>query len=138
MNYTLFLILLLAYVGVLVFIGKITSRGATNATFFNANKNASWLLVSFGMIGASLSGVTFISVPGWTAASGMTYLMMVVGFFFGYLIIAFVLLPVYYRYNVIRCLAPADSQVGTADRYERAHASVRTRNQDQQQPQPPE
>ena len=69
MNYTLFLILLLAYVGVLVLIGKITSRGATNATFFNANKNASWLLVSFGMIGASLSGVTFISVPGWTAAS---------------------------------------------------------------------
>ena len=101
MNYTLFLILLLAYAGVLVLIGKITSRGATNATFFNANKNASWLLVSFGMIGASLSGVTFISVPGWTAASGMTYLMMVVGFFFGYLLIAFVLLPVYYRYNVI-------------------------------------
>jgi Na+/proline symporter len=114
MNYTLFLILLLAYVGVLVLIGKITSRGATNATFFNANKNASWLLVSFGMIGASLSGVTFISVPGWTAASGMTYLMMVVGFFFGYLLIAFVLLPVYYRYNVISIYSFLGEKLGAS------------------------
>lgn len=114
MNYTLFLILLLAYVGVLVLIGKITSRGATNATFFNANKNASWLLVSFGMIGASLSGVTFISVPGWTAASGLTYLMMVVGFFFGYLIIAYVLLPVYYRYNVISIYSFLGEKLGAS------------------------
>ena len=114
MNYTLFLILLLAYVGVLVLIGKITSRGATNATFFNANKNASWLLVSFGMIGASLSGVTFISVPGWTAASGITYLMMVVGFFFGYLLIAFVLLPVYYRYNVISIYSFLGEKLGAS------------------------
>src|SRR6056300_1347532 len=101
MNNALFLLLLLLYVGLLAFVGYITSRGASNATFFNANKNASWLLVSFGMIGASLSGVTFISVPGWTAASGMTYMLMVVGYFLGYLFIAGVLLPVYYRNNVI-------------------------------------
>ena len=101
MNNALFLLLLLLYVGLLAFIGYITSRGASNATFFNANKNANWLLVSFGMIGASLSGVTFISVPGWTAASGMTYMLMVVGYFLGYLFIAGVLLPVYYRNNVI-------------------------------------
>lgn len=101
MNNALFLLLLLLYVGLLAFVGYITSRGASNATFFNANKNANWLLVSFGMIGASLSGVTFISVPGWTAASGMTYMLMVVGYFFGYLFIAGVLLPVYYRNNVI-------------------------------------
>ena len=101
MNNALFLLLLLLYVGLLAFVGYITSRGASNATFFNANKNANWLLVSFGMIGASLSGVTFISVPGWTAASVMTYMLMVVGYFLGYLFIAGVLLPVYYRNNVI-------------------------------------
>ncbi len=101
MNNALFLLLLLLYVSLLAFIGYITSRGASNTTFFNANKNANWLLVSFGMIGASLSGVTFISVPGWTAASGMTYMLMVVGYFLGYLFIAGVLLPVYYRNNVI-------------------------------------
>ena len=101
MNNALFLLLLLLYVSLLAFVGYITSRGASNATFFNANKNANWLLVSFGMIGASLSGVTFISVPGWTAASGMTYMLMVVGYFLGYMFIAGVLLPVYYRNNVI-------------------------------------
>ena len=101
MNNALFLLLLLLYVSLLAFVGYITSRGASNATFFNANKSANWLLVSFGMIGASLSGVTFISVPGWTAASGMTYMLMVVGYFLGYLFIAGVLLPVYYRNNVI-------------------------------------
>ena len=101
MNNALFLLLLLLYVGLLAFVGYITSRGASNATFFNANKNANWLLVSFGMIGASLSGVTFISVPGWTAASGMTYMLIVVGYFLGYLFIAGVLLPVYYSNNVI-------------------------------------
>ena len=101
MNNALFLILLLLYVGLLAVVGYITSRGASNTNFFNANKNANWLLVSFGMIGASLSGVTFISVPGWTAASGMTYMLMVVGYFLGYLFIAGVLLPVYYKNNVI-------------------------------------
>jgi len=101
MNNALFLLLLLLYVSLLAFVGYITSRGASNATFFNANKNANWLLVSFGMIGASLSGVTFISVPGWTAASGMTYMLMVAGYFLGYLFIAGVLLPVYYKNNVI-------------------------------------
>jgi len=101
MNNALFLLLLLLYVSLLAFVGYITSRGASNATFFNANKSANWLLVSFGMIGASLSGVTFISVPGWTAASGMTYMLMVVGYFLGYLFIAGVLLPVYYKNNVI-------------------------------------
>ena len=101
MNYTLFLTLLLIYVGILVLVGKLTSRGATNATFFNANKNANWLLVSFGMIGASLSGVTFISVPGWVQGAGMTYMPMVGGYLLGYIFIAAVLLPVYYKHNVV-------------------------------------
>ena len=94
MNNTLFLLILLGYVAVLAIIGFLTSRGGSNASFFNANKNANWLLVSFGMIGASLSGVTFISVPGWTGTSGLTYMPMVFGFFLGYIVIAAVLLPV--------------------------------------------
>jgi len=101
MNYTLFLTLLLVYVGVLVLVGRFTAGSGSNQTFFTANRNANWLLVSFGMIGASLSGVTFISVPGWTANSGWTYMLMVSGYLIGYAIIAFVLLPVYYRYKVI-------------------------------------
>ena len=101
MNNVLFLLLLLLYVGVLALVGFITSRGASNKTFFTANKSAHWLLVSFGMIGASLSGVTFISVPGWTTSSGMTYMLMVIGYLFGYLFIAKVLLPVYHRNNVV-------------------------------------
>ena len=101
MNYTLFLTLLLVYVGVLVLVGRFTAGSGSNQTFFTANRKANWLLVSFGMIGASLSGVTFISVPGWTANSGWTYMLMVLGYLIGYAIIAFVLLPVYYRYKVI-------------------------------------
>ncbi len=101
MNYTLFLTLLLVYVGILVLVGRFTAGSGSNQTFFTANRKANWLLVSFGMIGASLSGVTFISVPGWTANSGWTYMLMVLGYLIGYAIIAFVLLPVYYRYKVI-------------------------------------
>lgn len=112
MNSTLFLLLLLGYVAILIGVGQFTSRGATNATFFNANKSANWLLVSFGMIGASLSGVTFISVPGWTAASGMTYLAMVLGYLLGYLLIAFVLLPVYYKYNVVSIYSYLGAKLG--------------------------
>lgn len=85
----------------LIAVGRLTSRSGSNAHFFTANKRANWLLVSFGMIGTSLSGVTFISVPGWTEASGMTYMVMVLGYLVGYIIIAMVLLPVYYRFNVV-------------------------------------
>lgn len=112
MNNLLFLLLLFGYVALLAVIGFFTARGGSNSTFFNANKNANWLLVSFGMIGASLSGVTFISVPGWTATSGLTYLPMVFGFLLGYIVIAFVLLPVYYRYNVISIYSFLGARLG--------------------------
>ena len=113
MNYTLFLTLLLAYVAVLVVVGRITARGGSNETFFTAGRNANWLLVSFGMIGASLSGVTFISVPGWTANSGWTYMLMVFGYLIGYAIIAFVLLPVYYKHRVISIYSYLGDKLGT-------------------------
>lgn len=82
---------------VLIFISHFTGKGANSSTFFSANHNAKWYVVAFGMIGASLSGVTFISVPGWVRDTGMSYMPMVFGYFFGYLVIAYVLLPVYYK-----------------------------------------
>ena len=71
-----------------------------NAAFFKANNTSPWYLVDFGMIGASLSGVTFISVPGWVEAQSMGYMQMVLGYVLGYAMIGLVLLPLYYRLNL--------------------------------------
>ena len=94
------LITVLAYFAVLFAISRLTSRKADNNTFYRANRRAPWYMVAFGMVGASISGVTFISVPGMVLASQMTYLQMCLGFIVGYLVIAFVLLPLYYRLNL--------------------------------------
>ncbi len=94
------LFVLIAYFGVLFFISWRTSRGATTETFFTANRNAPWYLVAFGMIGASLSGVTFISVPGQVEANAFSYMQIVFGYLLGYLVIATVLLPLYYKHNL--------------------------------------
>lgn len=91
---------LVVYFLVLLAVSRLTSRGADNDTFYRGGRNSPWYVVSFGMIGASLSGVTFVSVPGMVRGIDMTYLQMCMGFFFGYLFIAFVLLPVYYRLNL--------------------------------------
>jgi len=77
-----------------------TSKKDDNNTFFTANKSSPWYLVAFGMVGASLSGVTFISVPGWVGSSGFTYFQVVMGYLIGYLFVAFILLPVYYNYKL--------------------------------------
>ena len=94
------LITILAYFAILFGISRLTSRKADNSTFYRANRRAPWYMVAFGMIGASISGVTFVSVPGMVLTSQMTYLQMCLGFIVGYLVIAFVLLPLYYRLNV--------------------------------------
>ncbi|WP_435263979.1 sodium:solute symporter [Tenacibaculum sp. nBUS_03] len=94
------LLLILAYFGVLIFISYITSKSANNTTFFKANNSSPWYLVAFGMIGASLSGVTFISVPGWIEGQQMSYMQMVLGYVVGYAVIGLVLLPLYYRLNL--------------------------------------
>ena len=94
------LLIVLAYFAVLFCISHLTSRKADNNTFYRANRRAPWYMVAFGMIGASISGVTFISVPGMVLTSQMTYLQMCLGFIVGYLAIAFVLLPLYYRLNL--------------------------------------
>ncbi len=94
-------VVLAGYFGLLVLVSILTSRKITSATFFNANKKSPWYLVAYGMIGASLSGVTFISVPGWVKDSQFSYFQMVLGYFLGYLGIMFILLPVYYRHNLV-------------------------------------
>jgi len=77
-----------------------TSRNSNNDSFFIGNRNSNWMLVSFGMIGTSLSGVTFVSVPGAVGSSNFFYFQVVLGYLLGYLVIAFVLLPLYYRMNL--------------------------------------
>jgi Na+/proline symporter len=94
-------ILLISYFLVLLLIAKFTSKSDSNEDFFRANRKAPWYLVAFGMVGTSLSGVTFISVPGWVGATEMTYLQVVFGYLAGYLVVAYVLLPLYYRQNLI-------------------------------------
>lgn len=100
MSPTTILILITAYFGVLVLISYFTGKEDSNAAFFKANKSAPWYLVAFGMIGTSLSGVTFISVPGLIGGQQFAYMQGVLGFFVGYFVIAFILLPIYYKLNV--------------------------------------
>lgn len=100
MSTTLIVSVLVAYFGVLIFISYVTSRNADSTTFFTGNKQSPWYLVAFGMIGASLSGVTFISVPGKVYSEGMAYFQIVLGYVLGYLVIARLLMPLYYRLNV--------------------------------------
>ena len=94
-------IIIASYFALLIAISFLTSKKQTNEEFFTGNKQSPWYVVAFGMIGASLSGVTFISVPGWVEASNFSYLQMVIGYFFGYLVVTFVLLPLYYRLSLI-------------------------------------
>jgi Na+/proline symporter len=100
MNPWILLIIVVVYFSLLILISIITSRGADNASFFVGNRKSPWFLVAFGMIGASISGVTFISVPGEVGASAFSYLQLVFGYFAGYMVIANVLLPLYYRMNL--------------------------------------
>lgn len=91
---------LVVYFLILLFISYLSKKegkASDNNAFFRAERQSSWWMVAFGMIGASISGVTFISVPGWAASTGMTYLQMCMGFIVGYFIVAFVLLPLYYK-----------------------------------------
>jgi SSS family transporter len=91
------LFLIIAYFCLLLGIAYYTSRGSTNEDFFIGNRNSHWLLVAFGMIGTSLSGVTFVSVPGTVAVAHFTYFMVVLGYLMGYWVVAYLLLPLYYR-----------------------------------------
>jgi Na+/proline symporter len=100
MSPTLLFSIVIAYFALLLSVAWVTSRGANNHSFFIGNKNSNWMLVAFGMIGTSLSGVTFISVPGAVGATAFTYFQIVLGQLIGYFVIAFVLLPVFYKLNL--------------------------------------
>ncbi len=100
MNATHILLLIGAYFLVLVLISYFTGRNDSNTDFFKAGKQSPWFVVAFGMIGASLSGVTFISVPGWVASAEFSYMQVVFGYLVGYFVIAFILMPIYYKLNV--------------------------------------
>lgn len=105
---------LLAYFFILLVISRRSStQGAQgNNAFFRAGRQSPWWMVAFGMIGASISGVTFISVPGWAANTGMTYLQMCLGFIVGYVVVAIVLLPLYYRLKLTSIYAYLGTRFG--------------------------
>lgn len=114
MHSTFILIVIAVYFALLMLISWVTSRkGAGNDAFFRANKSSKWYVVAVAMIGTSISGVTFVSVPGMVRNYDMTYMQMVLGFFFGYLVIAYVLLPLYYRLNLTTIYGYLEQRFGS-------------------------
>ena len=106
------ILLIVTYFSVLILISYLTGKSADNRTFFKANNSSPWYLVAFGMIGASLSGVTFISVPGWVEGQNMSYFQMVLGYVVGYAVIGLVLLPLYYKLNLTSIYTYLDDRFG--------------------------
>lgn len=100
MSSTVLFSVVIAYFVLLLIVAWYTSRNSTNDSFFIGNKSSNWVLVAFGMIGTSLSGVTFVSVPGTVGSAGFGYFQVVIGYLIGYILIAFILLPLYYRMNL--------------------------------------
>ena len=95
------LITILSYFVVLTLYSRfVTGRKSSNEAFFRGNRKSPWYMVAFGMVGASISGITFVSVPGMVMKSGMSYLQTCIGFIFGYIAVAFILLPIYYKLNL--------------------------------------
>ena len=112
MNGIYILLTIFIYFGLLLLVSKLTSRQSDNDAFFRGNRKSPWYVVAFGMVGASLSGVTFVSVPGMVRSIDMTYMQTVMGFFLGYLIIAHVLLPLYYKLNLITIYSYLKDRIG--------------------------
>ncbi len=106
------LLVVAGYFTFLLLISRITSRKADSASFFIGNRKSPWYVVAFGMIGASLSGVTFISVPGWVMTSQFAYMQMVLGYLLGYMLIILILLPLYYRLNLTSIYGYLDKRFG--------------------------
>jgi SSS family transporter len=113
MTPSLIITAILAYFGVLLLIAALTSRGAGNDAYFLGNKKSPWIVVAFGMIGDSLSGVTFISLPGTVQGAQFSYMQLVLGYLLGYAIIAQVLLPLYYKLNLTSIYSYLNGRFGT-------------------------
>ncbi len=105
-------LIIISYFLLLLIISLVTGRNAGNKGFFLGNRKSPWYIVAFGMIGASLSGVTFISVPGWVGESRFAYMQMVLGYLLGYLFIAHVLMPLYYRLNLTSIYTYLETRFG--------------------------
>ena len=105
-------LIVVLYFLLLIGIARYTSKGANQDSFFIGNRNSPWMVVAFGMIGASLSGVTFISVPGWVSSTGFGYMQVVLGYLVGYILIAFVLMPLYYRLKLTSIYEFFDERFG--------------------------
>jgi Na+/proline symporter len=109
----------IGYFVLLLVVAWFTSRNSNNDSFFIGNRNSNWMLVAFGMVGTSLSGVTFVSVPGTVGDfagnvhKGFAYFQVVIGYFFGYLVVAFVLLPLYYKMNLTSIYNYLQKRFGT-------------------------
>ncbi len=114
MSQILILVLIVGYFALLIGISVLTGRSDDNQTFFTGKRSSPWYVVAFGMIGASLSGVTFISVPGWVATSQFSYMQMVLGYLLGYLFIARVLLPLYYKLELASIYAYLGQRFGNS------------------------
>jgi len=109
--------LILGYFLILISVSYLVVKEDSNEVFFKANRNSPWYLVAFGMVGASLSGVTFISVPGWIEGSQFTYFQVVLGYLFGYFVVAYVLLPIYYKNNLTSIYEYLNSRLGKTSHY---------------------
>lgn len=101
-----------AYFALLLLVAWRTSRNATNDSFFIGNKSSNWMLVAFGMVGTTLSGVTFISVPGAVGRDGFGYLQVILGYVLGYIAVAFILLPLYYRLKLTSIYTYLEQRLG--------------------------
>lgn len=114
MNEIITIVTILGYFLLLLLVSHLTARDSSNDSFFRAGRRSPWFLVAFGMIGTSVSGVSFVSVPGYVGITQMTYLQMCIGFFFGYLVIAFLLLPMYYRRGLTSIYSYLEQRFGLA------------------------
>jgi len=112
MSPTLIIGLIVAYFCILIFISYLTSKNTDSETFFLANRASPWYVVAFGMIGTSLSGVTFVSIPGMVQKAQFSYLQLVLGYLLGYLVIATVLMPLYYRLNLVSIYTYLEQRFG--------------------------
>lgn len=112
MNSWMLLGVVAAYFAILLVVAYVTGKKSDNESFFIGNRNSNWMLVAFGMIGTSLSGVTFVSVPGGVGSGNFYYFQLVLGYVLGYIIIAFVLLPLYYNLNVTSIYAYLENRFG--------------------------
>ena len=106
------LITILGYFAVLLLLSRLTARRSDNDTFYRGNRQSPWYMVAFGMVGASISGITFVSVPGMVLQTDMTYMQTCLGFIIGYVLVAFVLLPIYYRWNLTTIYSYLERRLG--------------------------